>query len=216
VSAPDSDLIERALRQAQLVVVQDAYHPTATSRWAHVILSAAQWSEKEGVMTNSERRVSYMPKLAEPPGEALPDWQILTLFARAMGFSEAFAYRSSEEIFDEFVKLTENTFCDCSGISYGRLKNEGPLQWPCPKPDHRGTERLYEDARFHTSDGKANMIPVEHAEPFETPDQDYPLWLATGRSKFHWHTMTRIGKNEPYERAPGSQSWKFIAPMRVN
>ena len=201
VSAPDTELIERALRQAELVVVQDAYHPTATSRWAHVILPAAQWSEKEGVMTNSERRVSYMPKLAEPPGEALPDWQILTLFGREMGFSEAFPYRSSEDIFAEFVKLTENTFCDCSGINYGRLKSEGPLQWPCPKPDHIGTERLYEDARFHTSDGRANLIPVEHAEPFETPDQDYPLWLTTGRSKYHWHTMTRTGKNEALRKS---------------
>jgi ferredoxin-nitrate reductase len=79
VSAPDIDLIEKALRQAELVVVQDAYHPTATSRFAHVILPAAQWSEKEGVMTNSERRLTYMPKLAEPPGEALPDWKIINL-----------------------------------------------------------------------------------------------------------------------------------------
>jgi ferredoxin-nitrate reductase len=195
-SAPDINLIEKALRQAELVVVQDAYHPTGTSRFAHVLLPAAQWSEKEGVMTNSERRVTYMPKLAEPPGEALPDWQILSLFGREMGFSEAFAYRSSEEIFAEFVKLTENTFCDCSGISYVRLKSEGPLQWPCPKPHHTGTQRLYEDARFPTSDRKANLIPVEHAEPFEVPDQDYPLWLTTGRSKYHWHTMTRTGKNQ--------------------
>jgi ferredoxin-nitrate reductase len=195
-SAPDIDLIEKALRQAELVVVQDAYHPTGTSRLAHVLLPAAQWSEKEGVMTNSERRLTYMPKLSEPPGEALPDWQILSLFGREMGFSEAFAYRSSEDIFDEFVELTENTFCDCSGISYRRLKHQGPLQWPCPKPDHTGTERLYEDARFHTNDGKANLMAVEHAEPFETPDHDYPLWLTTGRNKYHWHTMTRTGKNQ--------------------
>src|SRR5882724_5736117 len=112
VSAPDTDLIEKALRQADLVVVQDAYHPTATSRLAHVILPAAQWSEKEGVMTNSERRVSYMPKLAQPPGEALPDWQILSLFAREMGFSEAFPYGSADEVFSEFAALTENTVCD--------------------------------------------------------------------------------------------------------
>jgi ferredoxin-nitrate reductase len=78
-----------------------------------VVLPAAQWSEKEGVMTNSERRVSYMPKLAEPPGEALPDWQILTLFARAMGFSEAFPYGSADEVFSEFAAVTENTVCDC-------------------------------------------------------------------------------------------------------
>ncbi len=200
-SAPDTELIERALRQAELVVVQDAYHPTATSRLAHVILPAAQWSEKEGVMTNSERRVSYMPKLAEPPGEALPDWRILTLFARQLDFSEAFPYDSAEEIFSEFAALTENTVCDCSGMSYARLKSEGPLQWPCPTSDHAGTERLYEDAYFSTPDGRANLIPVDHAEPFEITDDDYPLVLTTGRVKHHWHTMTRTGKNEALRRS---------------
>jgi ferredoxin-nitrate reductase len=200
-SAPDTDLIERALRQAELVVVQDAYHPTATSRLAHVVLPAAQWSEKEGVMTNSERRVSYMPKLAQPPGEALPDWRILTLFARQMGFSEAFPYNSAEEIFSEFAALTENTVCDCSGMSYARLKSEGPLQWPCPTSDHAGTERLYEHAYFPTPDGRADLIPVDHAEPFEIPDDDYPLVLTTGRVKHHWHTMTRTGKNEALRRS---------------
>jgi len=194
VSAPDLDLIEKALRQAELVVVQDAYHPTATSRFAHVVLPAAQWSEKEGVMTNSERRITYMPKITEPLGEALPDWKILTLFARAIGFAEAFSYESSEEIFSEFAALTENTPCDCSGVSYERLKREGPLQWPCPKARHPGTERLYGDLRFHTSDGKGRLIPVEHADPVEAPDSDYPLLLTTGRVKHHWHTMTRTGK----------------------
>jgi anaerobic selenocysteine-containing dehydrogenase len=78
------------------VIVQDAYHPTATSKFAHVLLPAAQWSEKEGVMTNSECRVTYMPKLAEPPGEALPDWQNIARFAAAMGFGNAFAYQSAK------------------------------------------------------------------------------------------------------------------------
>lgn len=199
-SAPDIDGIEKALRRAELVVVQDAYHPTATSRFAHVLLPAAQWSEKEGVMTNSERRVTYMPKLAEPPGEALPDWSILTLFACAMGFGQSFSYESAEEVFAEYAKLTEGTRCDCSGISYARLKNEGPLQWPCPSSRHPGTPRLYEDGCFPTGGGKANLIPVEHAEPFEMPDEDYPLVLTTGRSKYHWHTMTRTGKNEALKK----------------
>jgi ferredoxin-nitrate reductase len=201
VSVPDTDLIEKALRQAELVVVQDAYHPTGTSRWAHVILPAAQWGEKEGVMTNSERRVTYMTKLTEPPGEALPDWQILTRFAHKMGFRKAFPYKSAEEIFAEYAKLTEGTVCDCSGMSYARLKNEGPLQWPCPGADHGGTERLYEDARFHTAEATANLIAVDHAEPFETPDDDYPLLLTTGRIKHHWHTMTRTGNNKALRKS---------------
>lgn len=200
-SAPEIDLIEKALRQAELVVVQDAYHPTATSRLAHVILPAAQWSEKEGVMTNSERRLTYMPNLAEPPGEALPDWQIISRFAAAYGWGEAFAYRSAAQVFEEFAALTEGTLCDVSGVSHERLSIEGPLQWPCPKSRPEGTARLYEDGRFATDDGKAQLIAVEHRDPVERPDDDYPLTLTTGRSKYHWHTMTRTGHNQALRRS---------------
>ena len=82
---PDLDLVEKALRQAELVIVQDAYHPTETTRFADVLLPAAQWPEKDGVMTNSERRLTYLPKLVEPPGEALPDAVIIARFARRAG-----------------------------------------------------------------------------------------------------------------------------------
>ena len=193
-SAPDTDVIEKALRQAELVVVQDAYHPTATSKFAHVLLPAAQWSEKEGVMTNSERRMTYMPKLVDPPGEALPDWQIIARFAGAMGFGEAFAYQSSKQIFTEYAELTKKRVCDCSGMSYRKLKSS-PLQWPYPKSIRMPAARLYSDGIFPTADGRANLIAVEHAEPAETADDAYPLVLTTGRSKYHWHTMTRTGKN---------------------
>lgn len=88
--------------------------------------------------------------------------------------------------------------CDYSGLSYDRLKKEGPIQWPCPAPDHPGTVRLYSDFRFSTADGRANFLPVEHQEPFEVPDQDYPLILTTGRVKNHWHTVTRTGKVEVF------------------
>ena len=193
-SAPNTDVIEKALRQAELVVVQDAYHPTATSKFAHVLLPAAQWSEKEGVMTNSERRLTYMPKLVEPPGEALPDWQIIARFATAMGFDKAFAYQSAKEIFAEYAALTSNRVCDCSGMSYRKLKSS-PLQWPYPKIQRRPTARLYSDGFFPTANGRANFLAVEHATPAETTDAVYPLVLTTGRSKYHWHTMTRTGKN---------------------
>ena len=194
VSAPNTDFIEKALRQAELVVVQDAYHPTGTTQFAHVLFPAAQWPEKVGVMTNSERRITYLPRIVEPPGEALPDWKILSLFAQEMGFTDAFSYECAEEIFDEFVQLTKGRLCDYSGISYERLKNEGPLQWPCPNHTHPGTTRLYSDSYFPTPDGRANFIQVEHQEPFEAVDKDYPLVLTTGRVKNHWHTMTRTGK----------------------
>jgi ferredoxin-nitrate reductase len=195
VSMPDLDLVEKGLRQAELVVVQDAYHPTDTTRFADVLLPAAQWPEKEGVMTNSERTLTYLPRLADPPGEALPDWQILTQCARELGFAEAFPFTCAEDVFEEFKRLTTGRMIDISGVSYARLK-QGPVQWPCPTPDHLGTSRLYTDRRFPTSDGRARFIAVDHADPAERPSRDYPLVLTTGRVKNQWHTMTRTGKVE--------------------
>jgi len=193
-SMPDLDLIEKALRQAELVIVQDAYHPTETTRFADVLLPAAQWPEKEGVMTSSERRLTFLPKLVEPPGEALPDAEIITRFAREMGWKAAFPYERAAEIFDEFAALTAGTPCDCSGVSHARLRSEGPLQWPVPHPAHPGTARLYADGRFPTGDKRARFIPVEHQEPIEPPDTGFPLTLTTGRVRDHWHTLTRTGK----------------------
>jgi anaerobic selenocysteine-containing dehydrogenase len=194
-SMPDLDLIEKALRQADLVVVQDAYHPTETTRFADVLLPAAQWPEKDGVMTNSERRLTYLPKLVAPPGEALPDTVILTRFAREMGWKNAFPYERAAEVFDEFAALTRGTVCDYSGVSHARLQSEGPLQWPVPSSDHSGSSRLYTDARFPTSDGRARFIAVEHDELVEPPDAGFPLVLTTGRVRDHWHTLTRTGKS---------------------
>jgi ferredoxin-nitrate reductase len=193
-SMPDLDLVEKALRQAELVVVQDVYHPTETTRFAEVLLPAAQWPEKNGVMTNSERRLTYLPKLVEPPGEALPDAEIVVRFAREMGWKDAFPYAGAAEIFAEYAAITAGTGCDCSGLSHVRLEREGPRQWPVPGPAHPGTERLYTDRRFPTTDGRARFIPVAHAEPVEAPEATFPLVLMTGRTRDHWHTLTRTGK----------------------
>ena len=193
-SMPDLDLVEKALRQADLVVVQDAYHPTETTRFADVLLPAAQWPEKDGVMTNSERRLTYLPKLVEPPGEALPDAEIVVRLARELGWKDAFPYEGAAEIFDEFAALTAGTPCDYAGASHERLRDEGPLQWPVPAPDHPGTARLYADGRFPTATGRARLVPVEHDAPVEPPDAAFPLTLTTGRVRDHWHTLTRTGK----------------------
>ena len=143
VSMPNIDVIEKAMSKLELLVVTDAYHPTDTTQYAHVLLPAAQWSEREGVMTNSERRLTYLPRMVKPVGQAKPDWRILADVAAAMGFSHAFDYASSEDVFDEFTQLTEGRVCDYSGVSVRRLQAEGPLQWPVPGPDHPGTMRLY-------------------------------------------------------------------------
>jgi ferredoxin-nitrate reductase len=194
-SMPDLDLVEKALRQAELVIVQDAYHPTETTRFADVLLPAAQWPEKDGVMTNSERRLTYLPRLVAPPGEALPDAEIFARFAREMGWKDAFPYASAAEIFDEFAALTAGTVCDYAGVSHARLRREGPLQWPVPAPDHPGTERLYADGIFPAPGGRARFVPVEHDEPVEPIDTRFPLILTTGRVRDHWHTLTRTGKS---------------------
>jgi anaerobic selenocysteine-containing dehydrogenase len=194
-SMPDLDAVEKALRQAELIVVQDAYHPTETTRLADVLLPAAQWPEKEGVMTNSERRLTFLPKLVDPPGEALPDAAIVTRFARAMGWGAAFPSERAADIFDEFSALTAGTPCDYSGVSHARLRAEGPLQWPVPAPGHPGTPRLYADGRFATPSGRARFVAVDHDPPVEPPDARFPLTLTTGRVRDHWHTLTRTGNS---------------------
>ncbi len=193
VSMPDLDLVDRALRYAELVVVQDSFHPTDTSLYADVVLPAAQWPEKEGVMTNSERRITLLPKLAEPPGEALEDWEIGALFGRMMGYSEAFAFANSEAVFDEYKRLTAGTPVDISRLTYERLR-AGPVQWPYSAREGAGTARLYTDFIFNSPDGRARFHPTEHRAPAEVPDREFPLILTTGRIRNQWHTMTRTGK----------------------
>jgi ferredoxin-nitrate reductase len=203
VSLPDLHQVRRGLQRAQLVVVQDAYHPTETSRLADVLLPAAQWGEKEWTSTNSERTISYSPKLFEPPGEALPDWQIVARFGERMGF-QGFDYSTGAAVWDEFVGLTRGRPCDMAGATSARLRAVTSLQWPCPTPDHPGSKRRYEDGRFATANGRALFLPRDHREPRELPDHEFPFVLTTGRLYAHWHTLTRTGKAEKLlRREPG-------------
>ncbi|MCI0639974.1 MAG: nitrate reductase [Gemmataceae bacterium] len=203
VSLPDLHQVRRALQKAQLVVVQDVYHPTETTRLADVILPVAQWGEKDWTSTNSERMVSYSPKLWDPPGEALPDWQILARFAAALGF-EGFNYSDAGQVWDEFIQLTKGRPCDMAGATSERLRDVTSLQWPCPTPDHPGTKRRYLDKVFGTPDGKALFLPRDHREPREVPDHEFPFILTTGRLYTHWHTLTRTAKADKLvKREPG-------------
>jgi ferredoxin-nitrate reductase len=195
VSMPDSERARAALARAELVVCQDAYDPTETSAVAHAVLPAAQWPEKQGTMTNSERRVTLMRKAIDPPGDALPDWEIFARLAAALGYAEHFGWGSAAEVYDEFAALTSGRPCDQAGISHERLDREGSLQWPCPTPGHPGTGRLYADGRFHTPSGRAQVSPAVPGELPEPPDDHYPLILTTGRVASQWHTMTRTGKS---------------------
>ena len=201
VSMPDAERVRTAFSRAELVVCQDAYHPTETSGFAHAVLPAAQWPEKQGTQTNSERRVSLVRRAADPPGAARADWEIWAHLASELGFGDHFRWPTAAAVFDEFASLTAGRPCDQAGISHGRLAREGSLQWPCPTPVHPGTERLYADSPFHTPTGRAQAQAADPAELPEPPDDEYPFVLITGRVASQWHTMTRTGKSKGLVRA---------------
>ncbi len=194
VSMPNVHKVERALKNAAFVVVQDISHKSETTKFADLLLPAAGWLEKEGTMTNSERRISYLPKVIDPPAEALPDAEILWRFAQAMGF-KGFDYTSASEVYEEHCLLTKGTNIDISGLSYERLKNEGSFQWPVPHKTHPGTPRLFTDYVFHTNDRKAHFnAPQSLYNRSEETSTDFPLILNTGRVRDQWHTRTKTGK----------------------
>ena len=194
VSMPNAHKVERALKKAAFVVVQDISHNSETTKYADLLLPAAGWLEKEGTMTNSERRISYLPKLIDPPGEAIPDAEILWRFAQAMDF-KGFDYQNASEVYDEHCLLTKGTNIDISGLNYDRLKSEGSFQWPVPHPTHPGTPRLFSDFKFHTNDLKAHFnAPLSLYNSSETTDVNFPLVLNTGRIRDQWHTRTKTGK----------------------
>ncbi|MEC5406822.1 bifunctional nitrate reductase/sulfite reductase flavoprotein subunit alpha [Paraburkholderia sp. MPAMCS5] len=200
------------LSAAELVIAQDAFLDTETNRYADVLLPGALWAEAEGVMINSERNLTLMQKGIEPPGAALPDWQIIARIACEMGFAEAFDYASAEEVFAEITRASNpKTGYDLRGASYRRLK-ETPLQWPLAADDcaernpvrylHNGASQpLKQDgdgtrARlvFPTASGRAQFFARAYAAPAELPDREFPIVLNTGRLQHQWHTMTKTGK----------------------
>jgi ferredoxin-nitrate reductase len=223
VSLPDVERVKKALWRSPFTVYQEAYYPTETAAYAHLLLPAAQWSEAPGTMTNSERRVTLCPQFRTPPGEAKPDWMIFAEVGRRLGFDAQFSFTTAAEVHAEFVQLTRGRLCDMSGISHERLLNEGPLQWPCPAessqlkvlssqlegsdanfPPHSplptphsspaSSSRLYTNLRFPTPDGRARFVAYHAKGLAEPPDPNYPLVLTTGRVYGHWHTQTRTGR----------------------
>jgi ferredoxin-nitrate reductase len=214
VSMPDLERTKAALLASPFTVYQDAYYPTETAAYAHVLLPAAQWGEATGVMTNSERQVTLCQAFRSPPGAARADWEIFAEVGRRLGFADKFPFTNSAEVYAEFVQLTRDRLCDQSGISHERLRQEGPIQWPCPKEGTREevsmhssspssqplaprpSKRLYTDLRFPTSDGRARFSAYHSRGLAEPPDPNYPFVLTTGRLYGHWHTQTRTGRIE--------------------
>ncbi|GLY02553.1 bifunctional nitrate reductase/sulfite reductase flavoprotein subunit alpha [Actinoplanes sp. NBRC 101535] len=186
------------LEAAELVITQDAFAETETNAYADIALPAAMWSETDGIMINSERSLSLVHPVVDPPGEALPDWQLIARVAVAMGYRDAFTYTGAAEILEE-IKTFANpqTGYDLSGVTYERLAG-GPVQWPAAPGGPDRNPIRYRDPdrglRFATPSGRAVFHARPHLEPAEMPDDDYPFTLNTGRLQHQWHTMTKTGK----------------------
>ncbi|ACX51328.1 formate dehydrogenase, alpha subunit [Ammonifex degensii KC4] len=184
VTKADTSLVKKALENLEFLVVQDIFL-TETARFAHVVLPAASFAEKDGTFTNTERRIQRVRRAINPVGEAKPDWEIVTLLAREMG--HPWNYSSPAAIMEEIAQLTPIY----GGVSYERLEAEPEgIFWPCPHPEHPGTPILHQE---NFTRGKGRFHPVHFAPPDEQPDKDYPFLLITGRYLTHYHsgTMTR-------------------------
>ncbi|MCP3726376.1 bifunctional nitrate reductase/sulfite reductase flavoprotein subunit alpha [Paraburkholderia sp. CNPSo 3272] len=211
-SVANRQTVVAALRAAELVIAQDAFLDTETNQYADVLLPGALWAEAEGVMINSERNMTLMQQAVEPPGEALPDWQIIARVACEMGFAQAFSYESAADVFDEITRFANpKTGYDLRGASYAKLR-ETPLQWPiAPEAaSDRNPLRYVNDGvsqtlrenvdgtrpriAFATPHGKGVFFARPHVAPAELPDGTFPVVFNTGRLQHQWHTMTKTGK----------------------
>ncbi|MYV66690.1 molybdopterin-dependent oxidoreductase, partial [Streptomyces sp. SID2131] len=201
-----------ALEAAELVVTQDVFAETETNAYADVVLPATLWAESDGVMVNSERNLTLVQGVVDPPGQALPDWQLIARVARAMGFADGFAHASAEEVFEELKRAwNPQTGWDLRGVTYERLRAT-PVQWPAPAADgpDRNPVRYVNDGvsqtlleredgtrprlAFPTASGRARFFARPHLPAAELPDDAYPFVLNTGRLQHQWHTLTKTGK----------------------
>ena len=223
-SLPDLNRVREALETAEFVVVQDAWGDTETTAFADLILPAATWGEKDGTVTNSERRISRVRAAVPPPGEARADWRIARDFALALseklpklrhsgldpessgapldsGFrrndgaaASLFAFTTPAEVYAEHVATTIGRDLDIGGLSHAVLDQLGPQQWPFRAEATAGTPRLYTDFRFAGDDGKAHFIPIDTTLTADKPDARHPFRLVTGRLRDQWHGMSRTGR----------------------
>jgi formate dehydrogenase major subunit len=186
ISDPDAGHVKHALKAAEFLMVVDIF-PTPTADLAHVVLPGCSFAEKDGTFSNSERRVQRVRKAIEPVGEARPDWLIFQELSNRLGYP--MNYQSAEEVFTEITESAPSY----AGMSYPRLEGDG-LCWPCPTPQHPGTQYLHKD-RF--ARGRGLFHAIEYRPPAEEPDNEYPFWLTTGRSYVHYHTGT-MTRNSPH------------------
>ncbi len=202
VSMPDADAVAAAIAACPFVVVSDLLADTDTTKYAHVLLPSLGWGEKDGTITNSERRISRQRAYLAAPGEAKADWWQMAEVGRRMGFEDAFSFPSATTVFTEHAALS--TFENDGGrdfdigayqyideTTYDALE---PFQWPQPAGAKTRTTRFFADGGFFHPDRKARFIAV-NAPATDRTSADFPLTLNTGRIRDQWHTMTRTGKS---------------------
>jgi len=198
-SMPDQATVRRALARAEFVVVQEAFATTATCEAADLLLPATTWGEKNGTVTNSERRISRVRPAVPAPGEARDDWRIVVDLGRRlesrMGRTpdrSLFPYDTPEAVWNEHRESTRGRDLDITGLSYALLE-QAPQQWPYPPGAAQGRARLYEDGVFPTASGRARFAAVQPQPLAEPRNSRFPFSLTTGRLRDQWHGMSRTG-----------------------
>ncbi len=197
-SMPDQAMVRRALERCPFVVVQEAYATTATAQFADLLLPATTWGEKDGTVTNSERRISRVRSAIDAPGDTRHDWRIAVDVARRIEARRSlartlFAYDSPESVWNEHRETTRGRDLDITGLSYAILEHAGPQQWPFAQGATQGQARLYADGVFPTPDGRAHFSATALRPTAEKRDAHYPFSLTTGRLRDQWHGASRTG-----------------------
>lgn len=196
-SMPNQPRIKKALEKLEFMVVQDGYKDCETTHYSHVYFPGAVWGEKEGVLTNTERRVNVVRKFVEPPGQAQPDFWIFNEIAKRFENGKKMTFPdNTADIFEEMKALSkgQGRNLDISGMSHDLIEEQAGIQWPMREGDSTGSARLYVDGIFPTPNGKANLLAMEYIENNEVPENAFPFWLNSGRVVEHFHTRTKTGK----------------------
>ncbi len=195
-SMPNTARIRKTLEKLDFLVVQDAYRDVETNEYSHVYLPAAVWAEKEGVFTNTERRVNLIRNVQKPHADSKADFWIFNQIAKRFASERKIPMfpETTEGAFEEMKALSKGRMLDYSGMSYAMLEAQKGVQWPCTDGAKTGTQRLYADGKFEYDNGRAKLIPLPYIENNEVPDDTYPFWLNSGRVVEHFHTRTRTGK----------------------
>ncbi|MDM1764455.1 MULTISPECIES: nitrate reductase [unclassified Acinetobacter] len=224
VSLPNADQVKRALDKCEFVVISDICQDTDTTQYANVLLPALGWGEKDGTVTNSERRISRQRAFLDAPAQAKADWWAVAQVAKKMGFS-GFDFENSHEIFKEHAQLSTYQNAEISKrddvknfryfnlqglteLSLSEYNELEPVQWPILQKNQSNTDyaQLFANGQFSHADAKAKFIATAAIDPMYSTNSEYPLILNTGRIRDQWHTMTRTGlsanlsthKAEPY------------------